>query len=97
MKKLIFIASLLAVACNDIEPIDIDTPKREINTQALTQYKADLNKRAITMGMLYNWGKEAGAILMNTPDSLDVIVVKNNYNAIDEILQNDLRLSLIHI
>ena len=43
------------------------------------------------MGMLYNWGKEAGAILMNTPDSLDVIVVKNNYNAIDEILQNDLR------
>ena len=91
MKKLIFIASLLAVACNDIEPIDIDTPKREINTQALTQYKADLNKRAITMGMLYNWGKEAGAILMNTPDSLDVIVVKNNYNAIDEILQNDLR------
>ena len=91
MKKLIFIASLLAVACNDIEPIDIEAPKREINTQALTQYKADLNKRAITMGMLYNWGKEAGAILMNTPDSLDVIVVKNNYNAIDEILQNDLR------
>ena len=91
MKKLIFIASLLAVACNDIEPIDIDTPKREINTQALTQYKADLNKRPITMGMLYNWGKEAGAILMNTPDSLDVIVVKNNYNAIDEMLQNDLR------
>ena len=89
MKKLIFIASLLAVACNDIEPIDIDTPKREINTQALTQYKADLNKRPITMGMLYNWGKEAGAILMNTPDSLDVIVVKNN--AIDEMLQNDLR------
>ena len=91
MKKLIFIASLLAVACNDIEPIDIDTPKREINTQALTQYKADLNKRPITMGMLYNWGKEAGAILMNTPDSLDVIVVKNNYNSIDEILQNDLK------
>lgn len=85
------IASLLAVACNDIEPIDIEAPKREINTQALTQYKADLNKRPITMGMLYNWGKEAGAILMNTPDSLDVIVVKNNYNAIDEMLQNDLR------
>lgn len=85
------IASLLAIACNDIEPIEIDAPKREINTQALTQYKSNLNNRPITMGMLYNWGKEAGAILMNTPDSLDVIVVKNNYNSIDEILQNDLK------
>lgn len=91
MKKLMIIASLLAIACNDIEPIEIDAPKREINTQALTQYKSNLNNRPITMGMLYNWGKEAGAILMNTPDSLDVIVVKNNYNSIDEILQNDLK------
>ena len=51
------IASLLAIACNDIEPIEIDAPKREINTQALTQYKSNLNNRPITMGMLYNWGK----------------------------------------
>ena len=57
MKKLMIIASLLAIACNDIEPIEIDAPKREINTQALTQYKSNLNNRPITMGMLYNWGK----------------------------------------
>ena len=47
MKKIMIIASLLAVACNDIEPIDIEAPKREINTQALTQYKADLNKQSL--------------------------------------------------
>ena len=92
MKKIMIIASLLAVvACNEIEPIDVVAPTRAINTQALTQYKADLSKRPITMGMLYNWGKEAGAILMRTPDSLDVIVVKNNYTTITEEQKTDLK------
>ena len=91
MKKIMILASLLAaVACTEVEPIQVEAPQRAINTQALAQYKANLSSRQITMGALYNWGKEAGAILMSMPDSLDIVVVKNNYDAINGALKNDL-------
>ena len=91
MKKIMIFASLLAVvACTEVEPMQVDTPQRSVNTQALAQYKANLSSRQVTMGALYNWGKEAGAILMNMPDSLDIVIVKDNYNAINGALKNDL-------
>ena len=91
MKKIMIFASLLAVvACTEVEPMQVETPQRSVNTQALAQYKANLSSRQVTMGALYNWGKEAGAILMNMPDSLDIVIVKDNYNAINGALKNDL-------
>ncbi|MDO5105978.1 MAG: glycoside hydrolase family 18 [Capnocytophaga sp.] len=93
MKKIAIIFGLIAVACHKIEPIEVIAPQRDINTEALQKYKSqtELEKRNIAMGMLYNWGKESGAVLMNTPDSLDVIVIKSGYENISETLKNDLQ------
>ncbi|MDO4880558.1 MAG: glycoside hydrolase family 18 [Capnocytophaga sp.] len=91
-KKIILGISLLtASACYKVEPIEISVPQREIDTQALTQYKANLHNRNITMGMLYNWTNETGSFLMRTPDSLDVIVLKDSYENISETQKNDLQ------
>ena len=93
MKKIIFIFGLLAVACNKIEPIEVIAPERDIDTETLKKYKsqAELEKRHIAMGMLYNWGKESGAFLKNTPDSLDVVVIKSGYAQMTETLTTDLK------
>lgn len=91
-KKIIFGISLLtATACYKVEPIDVIAPQREIDTQTLTQYKSNLQNRNITMGMMYNWTNEVGSFLMNVPDSLDVVVLKDNYNNISEVQKNDLQ------
>lgn len=91
MKNIICILALLVVACNKIEPIEIVAPERDIDTQTLKQYKSQLQSRLITMGMLYNWGQESGAFLKSTPDSLDVIILKNSYLQMNDILKNDLK------
>ena len=91
MKRLIILTTaLLAMACTDREPIEIEAPQRTIHTEALKQYKANLDKRNITMGMLYNWTNEGGSFLMKTPDSLDVVVIKDNYNDLSETQKKDL-------
>lgn len=92
MRKIItFIFGLVLIACNKVEPIEIVAPLREIDTETLKQYKSQLSNRFVAMGMMYNWGKESGAFLANTPDSLDVIIVKDGYDNLTDILKNDLK------
>ncbi|ATA89483.1 hypothetical protein CGC58_06925 [Capnocytophaga stomatis] len=93
MKKIGIIFGLLAVACSKVEPIEVIAPQRDIDTETLKKYKsqAELEKRNIVMGMMYNWGKESGAFLMNTPDSLDIVVIKSGYDNITEDLKNDMQ------
>ncbi|MFK8302398.1 glycoside hydrolase family 18 [Capnocytophaga stomatis] len=93
MKKIGIIFGLLAVACSKVEPIEVIAPQRDIDTETLKKYKSqtELEKRNIVMGMMYNWGKESGAFLMNTPDSLDIVVIKSGYDNITEDLKNDMQ------
>lgn len=93
MKKIGIIFGLLAVACSKTEPIEIIAPQRDIDTETLKKYKSqtEMEKRNIVMGMMYNWGKESGAFLANTPDSLDIVVIKSGYDNITEVLKNDMQ------
>lgn len=93
MKKITIIFGLLAVACSKVEPIEVIAPQRDIDTETLKKYKsqAELEKRNVVMGMMYNWGKESGALLANTPDSLDIVVIKSGYDNITDVLKNDMQ------
>lgn len=91
MKKIIGLVAVLAAACTEIEPVEVIAPVREIDTQALTQYKENLSQRQVVIGMMYNWGKAHQSILVQTPDSLDVIVVKDGYQKLSVAQQEDLQ------
>lgn len=89
MKKILLLLSVFCwVACQKVEPIQIIAPTRQIDTNTLKSYKENLN-RPITMGVLYHWG-QSSSILLNTPDSLDIIIVKDNFDRNLSILGDDL-------
>lgn len=91
MKKIIpIIIAALSFGCSQVEPIDVIAPTREVDTAGLASYKAHLKDRKVSIGMLYGWGKKNESVLMHTPDSLDIIVVKDGYQNIDSYQQNDL-------
>lgn len=89
-KRIIIVASLLAVSCNKVEPIEIIAPEREVDVATLTQYKSNLESRAISVGMIYGWGSNPQSVLMQTPDSLDIIVVKDGWKTLTENQKQDL-------
>ncbi|MFT3904657.1 MAG: hypothetical protein QM727_15905 [Niabella sp.] len=73
---------VLFAACSktSIEPVKIIELKREIDTKAMQAYKSNLSDRYVSIGYIYDWGNTDASILMHTPDSLDIIVVKNGYD-----------------
>lgn len=80
------------ISCeNNPEPIKVITPKREINTSLLKEYKKNIDQRNIAIGAIYNWGVKNESNLMQTPDSLDIIIVKDNYLTINEQQKQDLQ------
>ncbi|MRI62710.1 hypothetical protein EDM00_01670 [Ornithobacterium rhinotracheale] len=77
---LILLAMVGLSSCDtDTESINIIEPKRELDTSFLKEYKKDLSSRKISVGAIYDWGVLNQSNLMFTPDSLDIIIVKNNY------------------
>lgn len=93
MNKIIILFAVLclSVGCTKVEPIDIIEPQRDIDTKLLKEYKSNLGDRDVVIGMIYDWGKLNQSNLMNTPDSLDVIVVKDGYLDISENQKKDLK------
>lgn len=89
MRGFIIWAVLLA-GCVRVEPIEIIAPKREIDTGSLEQFKSSFEGRNISIGLIYGWGKLDMSNLMNTPDSLDVIVVKDGYETMSDFQKKDL-------
>lgn len=82
MKKLfmLFVCALALGACKqNEEPIDIVAQERSYDTATLIKYKQDKGERPIVVGMHYDWGSKPGYSLQNIPDSLDLVVLKNNY------------------
>lgn len=82
--------SLVVAGCSKIEPIGVIAPLRPIDTQAMIQFKSNLDSRKVSMGMVYGWGKNDNSNLMHTPDSLDIIVVKDGYGNLSGYQQKDL-------
>ncbi|MCK0203161.1 glycoside hydrolase family 18, partial [Ornithobacterium rhinotracheale] len=75
----------------ETESINIIEPKREIDTSFLKDYKKDLSSRKVSVGAIYDWGILNQSNLIFTPDSLDIIVVKNNYFELTPHQQSDLK------
>lgn len=75
----------------DTESINIIEPKREIDASFLKDYKKDLSARKVSVGAIYDWGVLNQSNLIFTPDSLDIIVVKNNYFELTPHQQSDLK------
>lgn len=90
IKKIAIVVTLLGVSCSKVEPIEIIAPERDIDTALLTQYKTNLENRNVSVGMLYGWGVKNESVLMKTPDSLDIIVVKDGYDNLTEYQKQDL-------
>lgn len=102
MKKRIFIFPILAVfafacssknePCSELDNhINIVEPKLNPNTAQLVAYKSNIDKRKVVMAMHYNWGTKPGYSLINTPDSLDIVVLKNNYELPNDNMLKDLK------
>lgn len=94
MKKLLLLASctLGFVACSTKEePINIVVPEVSVDTQTLVSYKAKSEGRGVVVAMHYDWGTKPGFSLINTPDSLDIVVLKNNYDKLSEMKLKDLK------
>lgn len=90
MKKIIFAVALMSVACTKVQSVDVIENFRDIDTQTLIKYKSNLSERNISVGMMYNWGVESGAFLKNTPDSLDVVVLKEGFDVQNPYLKEDI-------
>ncbi len=97
MNKKYIIPFLLfgAVACQtNEEPIKVvvPSPKNTLNIQSLREFKSKASERTQVIAMFNKWG-EAPAYLNinNLPDSLDIIVLKDNYANLDEGKIADLR------
>lgn len=89
--SLCVVAVVACSACqNDVQPIEVNAPLRNIDTQTLTAYKANLDQRSIVMAMHYGWGTVSGYDLSNTPDSLDVIVLKEHVSEFTDAMLADL-------
>ncbi|GEM_PF-267670 len=93
--RLVVVLSLcmLVTACNKLipEPVTVIPPTREVPTQALQAYKTNLDSRFVAIGFMYGWGKADASILMHTPDSLDIIVVKDGYEKLSDAQVADLK------
>lgn len=80
------------VGCDTkIKPLEVVTPVASPDFSKLEAYKKDFSNRPVTIGYLYHWEKGGGYSLMNTPDSLDVVVLKNAPKSLSENLQKDLQ------
>lgn len=92
MKKiyLYFILIIMLLSCSVREaPITVYAPTRVPDSHGLENFKSKKDK-PIVIGMHYDIGAKSGYDLMNTPDSLDMIVLKNNYMNFNPVLLDDI-------
>lgn len=69
-----------ALACSKREePIKIVSSEVMSDKQSLLDFKKNRLDRQMVVSMHYDWGAKPGYSLINTPDSLDMIILKNNY------------------
>ncbi len=84
-----------AVSCQTKEePIEVIAPKakNELNVEALKAFKATAENRTQVIAMFAGWGQAPSySTLSNLPDSLDVVVLMDNYAKLDEGRQADLK------
>ncbi len=94
-KYLIPFLLLGAVSCGTKEePIEVIAPKakNELNVEALKAFKATSEKRTQVIAMFAGWGQAPSyPSLTALPDSLDVVVLSDNYSELNEGRQADLK------
>lgn len=92
MRKILIISIIgLLVACTDVDPIKVREPQRKIDTESLIKYKSDLQSRNISIGIMYGWGQLNESNLTFVPDSLDIIIVKENYTNLTNQQEKELK------
>lgn len=94
--KHLLILSLAVVgfsSCTDIESVPVIAPTWNTDEAVQQAYKNNMFSRPMAIGMLYDWHAVNGISLYNTPDSLDVIVVKGNGMMITPAMAEDLKLT----
>lgn len=94
MKKILYVlgTAMALMACSQQEePIKLVTPERSEVSAELINYKNQRANRNIVVAMHYDWGTKPGYSLANTPDSLDMIVLKNNYAELSNEQRADLK------
>lgn len=82
-KNRYFIALLLPLlalgSCADWttqDPIPVEAPVLRPADKVVREYKADIFSRPIVIGMMHDWCKQPLHWLSETPDSLDVVILK---------------------
>ncbi len=95
-KYLIPFLLLGAVSCQTKEePIEVIAPKpqQELNVEALKAFKTTAEQRTQVIAMFSDWGQAPSySSLSALPDSLDIVVLMNNYDELNEARQADLKL-----
>lgn len=95
MKRMILSLTCLALvfACkNSEEPIKVVHTEKEIRDDKLLDFKAKHQGRNLVFSMHYDWGLKPAYGLANIPDSLDIVVLKNNYQfPLSDDKQSDLK------
>ncbi len=85
-----------AVSCQTKEePIEVITPKpiHELNVKTLKAFKATAEQRTQVIAMFSGLGQAPAYLtLSNLPDSLDVVVLRDNYDKLSEQSQAELKL-----
>lgn len=91
VKYLIPLMALVLFSCeNKEEPIKVVAPIVKPNTEVIKAFKLQTNHQMV-IAMHYNWGDKTGYNLINTPDSLDIIVLKNNFENMTDSKSMDLK------
>ncbi|MDO5017038.1 MAG: hypothetical protein Q4E10_01590 [Porphyromonas sp.] len=85
----------LASCQNNIEPVEVITPRNEIDTETLDSHKSSVLGRPIVMAMHYGWGtgNGSGVQLYRLPDYLDVVVVKETMHDLLPWMAEDLKIT----
>lgn len=94
MKKLLLlpIFSLAFIACNkDEEPLKVEVANKTSDFTLIEQFKNSIADRPVVMGMHYGWGTKTGYSLVNTPDSLDIVILKENFENPTDLMIKDLK------
>lgn len=72
------------------EPIPVDEPILRPSEQVIRDYKSDIFSRPIVIGMMHGWGEHPTLWLTQTPDSLDVVILKSVSGELTSAQQFDL-------
>lgn len=93
IKYLLPLLLLGAASCStDEEPIEVNVPQPPVQEMQVDMkaFKSTIAERQATIGMFYGWGNLNKNSLTALPDSMDIVVLKDNYSHPSDLMLDDL-------